>query len=123
MLLKPLLLLSSLALLLDSAVGAALQQRSLGCGKTHDFPGQSRDFTLTSGGRTRSYRLHLPSNYDPNASTSLLFVYHGASGNPAGFETQSRFSNETINPNMITVYPAGVDVSVESHWVLLGPAY
>ena len=42
----------------------------------------------------------------------LLIAYHGSGNNPTAFERETRFSDERINPNMITVYPAGVNVCI-----------
>jgi poly(3-hydroxybutyrate) depolymerase len=84
---------------------------SAGRGTPHDFAGQSKEFSLQSSGGTRTYRIHLPSNYDPNDPRPLLVAYHGAGGNPAEFEAETRFSDESINPDMMTVFPAGVNVS------------
>lgn len=106
------IILSSLALLLRqvTADNTAARLPSAGCGTTHNFPGQTQVFTIESSGGTRSYRLHLPSNYNANDPRPLLIVYHGSGNNPANFENESRFANETLNPNMITVFPAGVNV-------------
>lgn len=112
-------LISSAALLLQQAAGASIAPRapSAGCGTQHTFPGQTQVFTIASSGGTRSYRLHLPSNYQANDARPLLIVYHGSGNNPANFENESRFANETLNPNMITVFPAGVN----GNWQ--GPTY
>lgn len=83
---------------------------SRGCGEPHDFIGESRDFTLLSGGRNRDYRIHLPSGYGVDNPQPLLVAYHGRGGSPAGFESGTQFSNEEVNPGMVTVYPAGVNV-------------
>lgn len=88
----------------------AAQVPSTGCGTQHNFAGQTQAFTIQSSGGTRSYRLHLPSNYNANSARALLVVYHGSGNNPANFENESRFANETLNPNWITVFPAGVNV-------------
>lgn len=105
---------SFLAILLPTSVTAndapVDRAPSAGCGTQHTFPGQTQVFSIQSDGRTRSYRLHLPSNYKSNEARPLLIVYHGSGNNPANFENESRFANETLNPNMITVFPAGVNV-------------
>ncbi|PHH86826.1 hypothetical protein CDD83_9696 [Cordyceps sp. RAO-2017] len=41
----------------------------------------------------------------------LLVAYHGAGGNPQEFEENTGFSDASINPDMITVYPAGISKS------------
>lgn len=90
--------------------GTVAQVPSSGCGTQQNFPGQTKAFTMQSSGGTRSYRLHLPSNYNANSARPLLVVYHGSGNNPANFEKESQFANETLNANMITVFPAGVNV-------------
>jgi poly(3-hydroxybutyrate) depolymerase len=107
------LLTSVLALTLCSAVeAAAVAKRSAGCGIQHDFVGSTRGFTVESGGRTRRFNVHLPSNYNAAADTGVVIAYHGKGGDPEGFETAvTRFSDATVNPNLIAVYPAGVNVS------------
>ncbi|KJZ74783.1 hypothetical protein HIM_05900 [Hirsutella minnesotensis 3608] len=98
--------------------GGVIHKRgSQGCGKTHNFVGESREFSFESSGGTRTYRIHLPKNYKVDKPKPLLIAYHGAGNNPKKFENQTRFSDEGVNPNMITVYPAGV----EKHWE--GPTY
>lgn len=107
------LVLSSLALLLNGVTGAAIKRRaSAGCGRSHNFIGESREFSFESSGGTRTYRIHLPSGYNVNEAQPLLLAYHGSGGNPASFEAETGFSDESLNPDMITVYPAGVNVSV-----------
>lgn len=108
----------AVALLLAAAASVTLtgaspleKRGSPGCGKYHSFVGQTREFSFDSSGGSRTYRIHLPSNYDTNTPKPLLIAYHGAGNNPAAFESETRFSDESINPNMITVYPAGVNVS------------
>lgn len=92
---------------------AAIQRRaSSGCSKPHNFVGQTREFSFESSGGTRTYRIHLPSSYKVGSPMPLLIAYHGSGNNPTAFERETRFSDERINPNMITVYPAGVNVCI-----------
>ncbi|PHH89088.1 hypothetical protein CDD83_6683 [Cordyceps sp. RAO-2017] len=104
---------SALALALGLASvadGAALHGRaSDGCGQAHNFTGSTQTFSLESGGRTRSYRLHLPAGYD-GSPRPLLLAFHGAGNEPEAFEAETRFSDPAVNPDMIAVYPAGVHV-------------
>ena len=73
--------------------------------------GDTQHFTIQSGSHTREYLVHLPSNYDESKDTALIVSYHGTSSNMHTQETLSQFSNETLNPNMIAVYPNGEKVS------------
>lgn len=109
----------TLLLGLFSAVQCAAVQPSLskGCTTTHDWAGQTREFSFESSGGTRSYRIHLPSSYKVNKALPLLIAYHGSGNNPAKFEKQTRFSDESVNPDMITVYPAGIKVWEICLWI------
>lgn len=106
--------LSFLALVLGlvgTVQSAAIHRRaSPGCGKSHDFVGETREFSFESSGGHRTYRIHLPSNYNVDKPKPLLIAYHGAGNNPEDFENETRFSDEGVNPDMIAVYPAGVEV-------------
>ncbi|PVH97882.1 carbohydrate esterase family 1 protein [Periconia macrospinosa] len=119
----PILLLASLPTLISSPSTAStvLPTRQTtpecGCDKSHDFAGSTRTFSLESGGRKRSYRLHLPKNYDKSKKTPVIVAYHGSGGDPESFEKTTRFSEENVNKDMIAVYPAGVD----KNWQ--GPTY
>ncbi|PNY26099.1 Feruloyl esterase B [Tolypocladium capitatum] len=101
----------TLLLLLDlfaAAKAATVQHpRSKGCTVSHDWKGQTREFSFQSSGGMRSYRIHLPSSYAVNKALPLLVAYHGSGNNPAKFEVETRFSDEGINPHVITLYPAG----------------
>lgn len=112
-------LLLSLLAITPQVQGGPIQQRDTGCGKTHNFIGSTSTFSIESSGGTRSYRIHLPSSYNINKPTPLLVAYHGSGDNPTSFEQTTRFSDEKLNPNMITVYPQGVNVRPLSISLLL----
>ncbi len=88
------------------------QPGTAGCGTHHTVDGVSRDFEVLSNGRNRTYRIHLPSSYDPNVPAPLVFSYHGHGQDMVKQETLSQFSNDAINPNMIAVYPQGLKGAV-----------
>lgn len=60
-------------------------------------------------GRTRSYRLHLPTGFSPTDGIDrpLVVALHGGSGNPNQFETQSLYSPKADANDFIVVYPKG----------------
>ncbi|KAG6301405.1 hypothetical protein E4U09_005273 [Claviceps aff. purpurea] len=99
------------SLVLSTAQGAATPSNTKGCGTKHSFAGKTQEFGINSNGRHRTYRLHLPSKYDAKTPTPLLIAYHGNGNEPVKFEGQTRFSDESVNPHMIAVYPAGVNNS------------
>ncbi|TFB00632.1 Bifunctional acetylxylan esterase/xylanase [Trichoderma ghanense] len=112
--------LAALAGLIGSSHGAAIdveKRASAGCSRTHDWAGQTKEFSFASSGGTRSYRIHLPSNYQPGSPKPLIIAYHGSGDNPTNFEKTTRFSDPSVNPNMIVVYPAGIN----GNWQ--GPTY
>ena len=94
-----------------SAAAAFSVRDSGGCGQSHDFVGTTKQFSISSGGLERQYRIHLPSSYDPNIATPLILSYHGATETAEFHENQTQFSNEDYNPSMIAVYPQGDRVS------------
>lgn len=104
--------LAAIAGLISSAHGAAIsveKRASAGCSTAHDWAGQTREFSFDSSGGNRSYMIHLPASYK-TGSPKPLIAYHGSGDNPANFETTTRFSDPSVNPNMIVVYPAGINV-------------
>ncbi|KAL8688276.1 MAG: hypothetical protein Q9218_005773 [Villophora microphyllina] len=90
-------------------VHAALTDRSStsGCGLSLQT-GQSTDITIKSGGQDRQFRVHVPTAYDKTIPTPLLFSFHGATKTMTDQETITRFSNSSVNPSMIAVYPQGL---------------
>lgn len=110
---------AAVAGLIGSANGAAIgveKRASAGCSRTHDWAGTTREFSFESSGGTRSYLIHLPASYKPGSPKPLIIAYHGSGDNMANFETTTRFSDPSVNPNMIVVYPAGINVNL-SHLV------
>lgn len=87
------------------------QAQTSGCGKEHDFIGETETFSIKSSGGDRSFNVHLPANYNPDDSRPLLLAYHGKGGTSKVMEEITRFSNPDVNADMITVYPQGVNVS------------
>ena len=92
---------------------------TVGCGTPHSVNGVSRNFSVSTDGGQRTYRLHLPSSYDVNTPTPLIISFHGHGKDMVEQETLSQFSNDAINPNMIAVYPQGLKGSVSR--ALLSP--
>ncbi|KAI1263518.1 family 1 carbohydrate esterase [Xylariaceae sp. FL1019] len=111
------MLTSRLLILTAALLGYAEAASSAGCGTSHSFIGSTQTFSITSSGGTRTYRIHLPSSYEASTAVPLIIAYHGSGGNPTDFEITTRFSDEGLNPNMVVVYPAGVD----GNWQ--GPTY
>jgi len=69
---------------------------------------QSR--SLAWGGRTRSYRLHLPARgLKPGEKAPLVVVLHGGGGNAHSVERQLGFSELADEQGFVAVYPNAVD--------------
>lgn len=70
-----------------------------------------RTIEVTVGGRTRAAHVHVPSRYDANVPSMLLFDIHGfasADWQEAGLTSSSDRADER---DFIVVYPQGVDAS------------
>jgi polyhydroxybutyrate depolymerase len=94
---------------------AATTERTAGCGKQAAPTG---DYTVVSGGITRTYRLHVPDNYTPNKAKSLILVYHGRGKTGAQTEAFSDLSKL----DAIVAYPNGV-IGAENKQAWQGAPY
>lgn len=89
--------------------------KSSGCGKAlsagikQGSTGSSNNITITSSGIERTFLLHVPQVYTPTNAHGLIFSFHGRSQTGAEQERLSQFSNYDFNPNMLAVYPNGVN--------------
>lgn len=99
------------ALILTScrlSTGAIVPFETMGCGKAvPTAAGTSADQTITSGGLTRSYRLHVPAGYQANHSQALVLVFHGHDGRADAQEPYTGFSSLADKDGFIVVYPQG----------------
>lgn len=88
---------------------------STGCGKALGYgikkggTGSSNTIALTSGGITRSFLLHIPTNYNINSARGLIFGYHGRGATASKQEVLSLFSDPYFNKDNLAVYPQGID--------------
>ena len=63
--------------------------------------------SLESDGRTRTYQVHVPPQYDPSVPTPVVLAFHGAWTNGpmmAGFTGLSKKADEA---GFVVVYPNG----------------
>jgi len=65
------------------------------------------EYTIQAGGLERTYRLHIPPNYDGNRSWPLVFVFHGGYGSGADMETLTSFDQLADEKGFIVAYPNG----------------
>ena len=75
--------------------------------------GSSNTISITSGGRTRTFLLHIPTNYSPSSARGLIFSFHGRGGSSSKQETLSGFSDPFFNKDLLAVYPQGLDNQFE----------
>lgn len=95
------------ALTLATCIAFARSQ-SFGCGRSNSLPrGKSTDLTMTVDGYTRSYRVHVPSGYDPNEPAPLVVSFHGWGGTAAGDESYLGLSTTADAHGFFAVYPQG----------------
>ncbi|GAB3582708.1 PHB depolymerase family esterase [Amycolatopsis endophytica] len=87
---------------------------STGCGRAAPVPvGESVTRTVTSGGLTRSYLLHVPADYRPARPLPLVLSFHGHKRTSEYQEELSGFSAT----GAIAVYPQGlVGTDGETAW-------
>ncbi len=64
--------------------------------------------TITHDGISRSYRLHLPTNYDGSVAYPLVFNFHGYGSNAQQQELYTQMSTLSNTENFIVCHPEGV---------------
>lgn len=67
-------------------------------------PGTSEPHSLSSGGRERSYQLHLPADYASKRDWPVILAFHGRGNTGAGTEEFSKLSTLPA----VVAYPDGV---------------
>ena len=102
----------ALAVLLGSISAIALERcGTSGCQTRHDSDlGQTIDISIQSNNGadsvgTRRFLVYLPRSYVPGTPTPVIFSYHGQGKTRQYQKDLDHFSDESINPNMIVVYP------------------
>lgn len=90
------------------AVGVALAvARHVALGAAPNDPvGQ-----VSSGGRTRTYRIHVPASYRAGHATALVLAFHGRLGDGRGMAHVTGMDTTSDEHGFIVVYPDGVDRS------------
>ncbi|TDD61294.1 poly(3-hydroxybutyrate) depolymerase [Kribbella antibiotica] len=79
---------------------ASAAGKTAGCGKA----AATGDYTVASGGLTRTYRLHVPDNYKATKTYPLILVFHGRGKTGAQTEAFSDLSKL----DAVVAYPNGV---------------
>lgn len=81
-----------------------------------DISAQTSVETLEHDGITRSYRLHLPPNFDPQESLPLVFNLHGFTSNAFQQEAYSEMNLVADTARFIVCYPNGVGQAWNVGW-------
>lgn len=68
----------------------------------------TRTVTLTSGGKERTFDLHVPATYDPTKRTPLVFLFHGYTMTSEEIATASHFAETADKRGMIVAFPQGI---------------
>lgn len=69
----------------------------------------TRSVTITSGGQSRSFDLHVPATYDAKKRTPLVFVFHGYTMTADGIAVASKFASVADAHGMIVAFPSGLN--------------
>ena len=97
-----------LAALLAAAALLAGCARAHCTGRTGPCTGYG---SLDHGGRTRTFRIHLPAAYDGRAQLPLLLALHGRGGDGDGMERLAGLEPLSDREGFLVVYPDGVERS------------
>lgn len=69
----------------------------------------SQEFTLTHDGLTRSYRLHIPLEYNGDSIYPLVINMHGLGSNALEQEFYTAFNDVADSAGFLVAYPNGID--------------
>ena len=72
--------------------------------------------TMSYDNETREYLIYIPSSYDPNSATPILFAFHGVSGYSQYFINTADFRSLADQFNFIAVYPQGLVCGGGTTW-------
>ena len=72
--------------------------------------------SMTYDNETREYLIYIPSSYDPNSATPILFAFHGFSGYSQYFINTADFRSLADQFNFIAVYPQGLVCGGGTTW-------
>ncbi len=76
----------------------------------------TRDWTLEHEGRTRHYRVHVPTDYVPTRPTAVVLAFHGYAADESQQEALSRLSEEADARGFIAVYPRALEGEEPAGW-------
>jgi polyhydroxybutyrate depolymerase len=83
-----------------------ITQTSASCEQSHFGPGEYTR-TITSDGRERSYRIHVPPSYTKGKPVPMVLNFHGGGGNAANQEEITGMDAVSDANGFIVIYPDG----------------
>jgi polyhydroxybutyrate depolymerase len=90
---------------------------SLPSGNIHEPSTYYHRMDLKTGGFQRSYRVHVPLEYNGTTKMPLVVVIHGAFDTAKGIEKFSGFSRLADRENFVVLYPEGIGIlGYLQHW-------
>ncbi|WP_234023267.1 alpha/beta hydrolase family esterase [Sorangium cellulosum] len=105
--------------------GGAGDAGSMGCGRAVTRPDPRTQQTLTVGGVTRYYLIHVPESYDPSKPLPLVFGIHGLNMNNvwAAHDNSGFQLIQETDDQALLIYPQGLPAngtsqppSTQSQW-------
>ena len=100
-------------LILVTACGRQLRGRPTSDAPSQQNPASARtgsfDGTLSSGGVTRHYLLHIPASYRASTAVALVINFHGYGSNSQQEENLTGMSAKADREAFIVVYPEGLN--------------
>lgn len=106
------LLLVLTALIIITACGRPLRGTSVpATPQQNPVPARTGSFdeTLSSGGATRHYLLHVPTSYQPGNPAALILNFHGYTSNSGQEQNLSNMSAKADREGFIVAYPDGLN--------------
>jgi polyhydroxybutyrate depolymerase len=68
-------------------------------------------WTLTSGGQSRAFNVHVPASYDPSRASPVVLNFHGYSSNAAEEDLLAQMSVKSDKEGFVAVHPKGLSNS------------
>ncbi len=93
----------------DPVEGSAELLPISGCGDEPPFVGE-RSATLDIGGVQRSYRIHVPKQYDPNRPYPLLIAFHNEGGSSRSIYVRAGLEELSDREDVIVIAPTSAGV-------------
>ncbi|MCL3817774.1 alpha/beta hydrolase family esterase [Aeromicrobium wangtongii] len=78
-----------------------------GCSIARPLPPGSTMHTITSGGHTRRYLLHVPPTYQGNTAAPVVLMFHGLGGDPKTVVDATDLADRADEDGTVLVVPLG----------------